>query len=228
VDACAQKTYDLILMDAHMPIMDGMEATIRIRESEKDAKRHTLIVALTANAMSGERERYLAAGMDEYLTKPINEMAFMNILHKLGLTVAASAGGIPRHDETPPDADGQPPLPILDSKMGVELSFGNRETWRTVLGMLYNDLSEHAANLVAAAASGDMEKLRQAAHKLAGTSSYCGTPALNHHARKVEKLAKKGDASPALKAVDALLQQIEQLAALKKNGKLPDGESPIY
>ena len=89
VAACAQECYDLILMDVHMPIMDGVEATTCIRESEKDTQRHALIIALTANAMSGDRERYLAAGMDEYLTKPINEMAFTSVLHKLGLTVTA-------------------------------------------------------------------------------------------------------------------------------------------
>jgi signal transduction histidine kinase/CheY-like chemotaxis protein len=228
VNACTQKNYDLILMDAHMPIMDGMEATIHIRESEKNTKRHTLIIALTANAVSGERERYLAAGMDEYLSKPINEMAFMNTLHRLGLTVAASTSETTRSAEPPVNAGSQTPLPILNPQMGVELSFGNRETWRTILGMLYNDLSEHAANLVAATTAGDMEKLRQAAHKLAGTSSYCGTPALNHHAKKVENLARNGDADAAIRAVDSLLQQIERLAALKKNGNLPDGESPIY
>ena len=77
VEACELNTYDLIMMDVHMPVMDGEDATIRIRESEKGSKHHTQIIALTANAMSGDRERYLAAGMDEYLSKPINEKAFV-------------------------------------------------------------------------------------------------------------------------------------------------------
>ena len=112
--------------------------------------------------------------------------------------------------------------------MGVELSFGDRETWRTILGMLLGDLSTYAAHLIAATSAGEMEKLCQTAHKLAGASSYCGTPALNHQARHVERLAKKGDADSIAKSVDALLQQIERLAALGNEGKLPDGECPVY
>jgi signal transduction histidine kinase/DNA-binding response OmpR family regulator/HPt (histidine-containing phosphotransfer) domain-containing protein len=228
VAACTRRTYDLVLMDANMPIMDGIEATIRIRESEKHSKRHTPVIALTANAMSGDRERYLAAGMDEYLSKPINEMAFTRVLHKLGLTVAASHRETAHLSETPPDAENQAPLPILDPQMGVELSFGDRETWRTIIGMLFGDLSGYVSRLIEATSAGDMEKLCQTAHKLAGASSYCGTPALNQQARQVERLARKGDADSTARAVDALLRQIERLLALKINGNLPDGEYPVF
>ena len=228
VEACKQNTYDLIMMDAHMPVMDGVEATIRIRESEKGGKHHTPIIALTANAMSGDRERYLEAGMDEYLSKPINEKAFASILHKLGLTVQASGGKAPDYGDIAADDDVKTPLAILDPQMGEELAFGNRQTWRTVLGMLYDDLTEYSTSLIAATTAGDLEKLRQVAHKLAGASSYCGTPALNQQARKLESIANQGEPDLTAKAVDALLQQIERLLALKTNGTLPDGEGPIY
>ncbi len=228
VEACKRNKYDLIMMDAHMPVMDGVEATIRIRESEKGGKHHTPIIALTANAMSGDRERYLEAGMDEYLSKPINEKAFASILHKLGLTVQASDGKTSDYGDIPSDEDGDTPLPILDPQMGAELAFGDRQTWRTVLGMLYDDLPEYSSSLIAATTSGDVEKLRQVAHKLAGASSYCGTPALAQQARKLESIAKQGDPDLTAKAVDALLQQIERLLALKINGTLPDGKGPIY
>ena len=227
VDACTQKTFDLILMDAHMPIMDGVEASSRIRELENGSKRHTLIIALTANAMSGDRERYLAAGMDEYLSKPINEMALMSVLRKFDLiteSVDIPTGSV----ESAPDADHQANLPILDSRIGVELSFGNRETWRTILGMLFNDLPDYSARLIAATASGDREMLRQTAHKLAGASSYCGTPSLNHQAKRVERLAKEGDMDSAANATDELLQQIEQLLELQGKEGLYDSDHPIY
>ncbi|OFZ67095.1 MAG: hypothetical protein A2V79_00975 [Betaproteobacteria bacterium RBG_16_56_24] len=235
VDACNQRDYDLILMDANMPVMDGVEATIRIRELE-NGKRHSPIIALTANAMSGDRERYLAAGMDEYLAKPINEKAFVSILQKLGLAVGATAIDTPHAAvsgseaiccaEDVSGAGVQTALPVLDPQMGVELAFGNREIWRTVLGMLFDRLPEFSASLISA--KNDPEVLHQEAHKLAGASSYCGTPALNHHAREVESLAKKRDMDSAAKAVDALLQQIERLLALKGNGELAAGDNPIY
>jgi signal transduction histidine kinase/HPt (histidine-containing phosphotransfer) domain-containing protein len=228
VEACKQHLYDLIMMDAHMPVMDGVEATIRIRESEQGGKHHTPIIALTANAMSGDRERYLEAGMDEYLSKPINEKAFASILHKLGLTVPATGGKPTDNADIPPDEDVNVPLPILNPLMGVELAFGNRQTWRTVLGMLYDDLPGYSSNLIAAKISGDLAKLRLVAHKLAGASSYCGTPALSNQARKVEVAAETGDKVTMTMEVDALLHQIERLLMLKINENLPDGESPIY
>jgi signal transduction histidine kinase/CheY-like chemotaxis protein len=228
VEACKNNKYDLIMMDAHMPVMDGVEATIRIRESEKGGRHHTPIIALTANAMSGDREHYLEAGMDEYLSKPINEKAFASILHKLGLTVPATEAKPTRHADIPSDDDVNAPLPILNPQMGVELAFGNRETWRTVLGMLYDELPVYTSNLIAARTSSDMKMLRHVAHKLAGASSYCGTPALSNQARKVEDLAEKEDRDSITMEVDALLQQIERLQALKVDGILPDGDGPIF
>lgn len=219
VAACAGNTYDLVLMDAHMPVMDGIEATVRIRESEKDTHRHTPIVALTANAMSGDREHYLAAGMDEYLTKPINETSLTGVLRKLGLIDDVSRDEDGFAAALPPSSDDEPSLPVLDPRMGIELSFGDRETWQTILGMLFEELPTYSATLVAAASAGEMVRLGETAHKLAGASSYCGTPALNHHARQVERLAKEGNLEATTESAGILLRQIERLLALQQEGE---------
>jgi CheY-like chemotaxis protein len=76
-------SYDLVLMDCQMPEMDGFEATSAIRATERPSGAHVTIVALTANAMEGDRERCLAAGMDDYLAKPITRHALVAVLGRI-------------------------------------------------------------------------------------------------------------------------------------------------
>jgi two-component system sensor histidine kinase BarA len=233
VEACRFTNYDLVLMDVHMPVMDGIEATTRIRELEKD-KRHTLIVALTANAMSGDRERYLAAGMDDYLGKPINEKAFINTLSKHGLVAEAPAMPAPTPQTPAPSAvnteseAAAEAQPILDPKLGQSLAFGDRATWRSLLDMLFKQLPEDVAKLTAQKTAGNAEGVRDIAHKIAGASAYCGTPCLTAEAKRVENLVKAGDADAALRGVDELIRQIDRVLAVQKNGRIPDDDQPVY
>jgi CheY-like chemotaxis protein len=78
--ALAQRSFDLVLMDVHMPGLDGLEATIAIREKEKSTGLHQAVIAMTALAMIGDRERCLAAGMDGYLSKPIDLQQLDDVL----------------------------------------------------------------------------------------------------------------------------------------------------
>ena len=83
LDAHAQERFDAVLMDLQMPEMDGWQATSVIRERDRAAGIHTPIVALTAHAMSGDRERCLEAGMDEYLSKPIASAALLQVVERV-------------------------------------------------------------------------------------------------------------------------------------------------
>jgi CheY-like chemotaxis protein len=80
VDTLAKEAFDLVLMDVQMPVMSGLQAAALIREREKETGEHIRIIALTANAMSGDREKCLAAGMDGYLSKPIRVDALLAVL----------------------------------------------------------------------------------------------------------------------------------------------------
>lgn len=79
LDSIIKKDYDVVLMDCQMPVMDGYEATAKIREIEGD-KKHTFIIAMTANAMEGDREKCIDSGMDDYITKPINYDTMFNMI----------------------------------------------------------------------------------------------------------------------------------------------------
>jgi CheY-like chemotaxis protein len=80
-----ENSYDLILMDLMMPVMDGLEASLKIREWESNNSRHTFIVGLTANTLDADREKCLEHGMDEYLSKPFDLNEFNNVLRRLEL-----------------------------------------------------------------------------------------------------------------------------------------------
>ena len=99
VEILQGETVDLVLMDVQMPIMDGLEATRRIRYMERDSERHTPIIAMTAHAMKGDKERCLAAGMDGYLAKPIDPDALMEVLHRYDPKRATQAVRIPNIKE---------------------------------------------------------------------------------------------------------------------------------
>ena len=107
VEAAAQQPFDLILMDCHMPEMDGLTATglIRTHEEQSQTSRHTIIVALTANALEGDRERCLAAGMDDYLTKPFTLNGLREVLQRW----------LPEHSPLA-SAPGAPPVHALDER----------------------------------------------------------------------------------------------------------------
>ncbi len=100
VEANARETFDLILMDVQMPEMDGFEATRCIRESELPANRHTPIIAMTAHAMAGDRERCLDAGMDDYLSKPLQKGVLLELIERISVGI-----GPPPHQDA-----GEPQL----------------------------------------------------------------------------------------------------------------------
>jgi two-component system sensor histidine kinase/response regulator len=85
-----QKSYDLILMDVRMPTVDGLEATRRVREMEGSTGRHTPIIAMTAQALTGDRERCIEAGMDAYISKPLSKSALADVIESTLATQTAS------------------------------------------------------------------------------------------------------------------------------------------
>lgn len=162
VRACEETTFDLILMDLQMPLMDGVTATMRIRERETgDGRPHAPIVALTANAMASQLERCMEAGMDAFLTKPLEIPRLHETLTKFGLRVA------PEETTT---AVANAGVPVNLARLN-ELTDGDPEFTRELI-VTFIESGEQALREARAALAGlDRVSLSRIAHKLKGASA---------------------------------------------------------
>ena len=182
--------FDLVFMDIQMPKMSGLEATQRIRvlEAEHNAQnpkpQHTPIIALTAHALSDERDRLLAAGMDDYFSKPIQQAQLVNILERWTGQMKATENahhdfdnGLVEHDEHP----------IIDWQLSLKLAAGKVDLARDLLRMLIEALPADKTVLMDCWQNGDFESLLAHAHRLHGGSRYTGTPTLRKTTGMIER-----------------------------------------
>jgi two-component system sensor histidine kinase BarA len=185
-----ESPFDLVFMDIQMPKMSGLEATQRIRtvEAEHNVQnsktQHTPIIALTAHALSDERDRLLAAGMDDYFSKPIQQTQLVNILERwtgqMKATESANINldqGLPEHDEHP----------VIDWQLSLKLAAGKVDLARDLLRMLVEALPTDKSELIECWESGDLELLLAHAHRLHGGSRYTGTPTLRKTTGVIER-----------------------------------------
>jgi two-component system sensor histidine kinase/response regulator len=200
VAACQQRHFDIVLMDLQMPVMDGMTATRKIREWETSG--HVPIVALTANAMTGDRELCEAAGMDGYLTKPIEVERLRNVLTKFGL----------ERNEADTPADAPPPAPAANLKPPVDLrgfqsiTNGDNAFAQELAVTFIASGEQQLADMAAAAGQSNRVALARAAHQLKGACANIHAHALKALAERMENESGAGDAR-ALQHCNALLRQ---------------------
>jgi PAS domain S-box-containing protein len=197
--------YDLVLMDVQMPEMDGLQATRAVREKEKGTGRHIPIVALTAHAIKGDRERFIAAGMDDYLSKPLHADQLYRMIAKYAPTggPAAPAGTAPPLLPT----EGTSP-PILDAAGLVSRLGGDVALAREALGMYLEEAPRTLVKIDEAARRGDARAVREAVHFLKGMSANVSAVALQETCREAELKAAAGDlpgAAPALGRLKGLM-----------------------
>ena len=199
--AIGANRFDLILMDCQMPTMDGYEATRQIRAHEaNNGGAHVPIVALTSNAMKGDREICLAAGMDDYLSKPFTQRQLADmLLHWLTPAPAAkTVGTVP--EETSPDPAAAEEDPIdrqaLEPILAMERA-GRTGLLRRIVGVYLDDTPAGIQALRSAVDGDDAEAARKAAHGLKSSSANVGALRLSALCREMEEMARGGDLSAA-------------------------------
>ena len=193
-----RETFDVVLMDLQMPVLGGLDATLALRARERDTGSHVRVVAMTAHAMIGDRERCLAAGMDGYLSKPIDPAALFAVVEQTGVGAAPAV---------PPLAGPAPRTFAADALMR-RLS-GDHELMADVLRLFREDLPVRLAAIEQAVTSGDAPLLRAAAHALKGSAANLSAIALFESANALEAMA----AGSNLAGVEALWLRLKGEAA---------------
>jgi len=171
--------YDLILMDIQMPEMDGPETTAVIREKEKETGRHTPIIALTAHAMNGDREKYLGMRMDDYLSKPINPAALEEALIRWIRPISAK-----RLEEFPVQKGNGDNA--FDKEGALDRANGDEAFLAEILGIFLLDAPNQIEAMRTASQERDSKELKQIAHSFKGAAMNVGATLLQNDALALE------------------------------------------
>ena len=206
--------YDLVLMDIQMPEMDGLTATRTIRQEARF--NHLPIIAMTAHAMEGDRQRSLDAGMQDHLTKPINPDAlYAALLHWIAPRTGASTG-TPAHSSDPSAATPLPALPGIDTAAGLAHCLGRPDLYLRILDNFVREFADSAPRIQAALASGpphDWPTARRIAHSLKSAAATLGAATLADAARVLENAyAAQQAATP--EAWEAMHAELTRVLAL--------------
>ncbi len=201
LDALSANRYDLVMMDCHMPVMDGYEATAAIRSREKHTGQHMPIVAMTANALAGDRERCIAAGMDDYVRKPVKPKDLLDALRRWGGMRQAAELANSRW----------PALAVFDPRQLLEACGGDHELAGEITAEFASTAPAAFDSVASAIAGANFGALAAAAHNLKGSCWAIGAAAFGATLQELELMGKAGDLSNAGQTLRVARAQLAEL-----------------
>jgi two-component system sensor histidine kinase/response regulator len=197
--ALAQAPFDLVLMDIQMPILDGLAATAAIRAQEQTQGTHVPIIAMTAHAMRGDRERCLAAGMDGYVTKPLK-----------AADLAAAIAQIRPAALSPETRIVAPPVDVSAALQGVE---EDQALLVNLFEAFQQDYPKQLIELQDAISTGDAGRIARVAHSLKGAVGYFGAQTVHALAYRLETMGHQAELDGASAVLQQLERELERLSA---------------
>jgi CheY-like chemotaxis protein len=243
LEALEKEPYDIVLMDIQMPVMDGYEATRRIRELELKAQQVKFnetnsedlsgseirfskrsgripIVAMTAHAMKGDREKCIAAGMDDYTTKPINPEELLEKIEKWTHVEknASNAEAEIQKEPVPSEIseDSQP----LDFEKALERAMGDKDFLKMLLGGFIQELPDQIESLKVAVACADTVALMEQAHKLKGAAANLSAYGVSSAAKSLEEIGRSQNMDEANQILEVLLNESKRLTEYIERAEL--------
>ncbi len=215
IDICNENEFDVIFMDIQMPGMDGMETTRHIRALEQ-GKRRTPIIALTAHTITEQKAELLLAGMDDCISKPVNEAQLAHIINRWA-SLSGKKEVVIQTEERPQNLPVREPLPTQDLTGSVDINLclklaNNKPSLaRDMLRMLLNGLAAEKQQINNALATNNFGELEELIHRLYGSSCYCGVPRLKHISGLLDKLFQSKQYEQARDAIPALNHALDDL-----------------
>ena len=232
----ATTPFDGVLMDCQMPVMDGFTATRRIREKPRFAA--LPILAMTANAMAGDREKVLAAGMNDHIAKPINVAEMFNTIARWvtpANPVKSAAEPAPRASAPPASGDEEeiPPLAGIDRRAGLAATMNNARLYAKLLIKFRDSQADFAAQFARACRDADPEAATRCAHTLKGMAGSLGAKGVQAAAQELEVACRRRQPAPligdllgrTLAELDPVIEDLFKLGPKVSPGNVPPENS---